>query len=265
MQLKKSLQSWKKWLFFKRKVVFILMAAFILVVSLYNLLSIKEISCFCDGDSCQTTVCEQLKSQISKNYLFLSKHSVTSLVGPSKSFEKLEFQYKFPFKLVVNLTKTSNYLIFNTAISNSPLALSMNMAPISSDSAVPFNKPTEEIADYVSKINTISLKVYPEGQFEVIATESSKIFNINTSKKDQLWYKEVLELIKTVTLYTEVVGIYILDNDLYFARSNSSDLIISLDQEQEKTLKALQLLGFLNTIKKDQKIIDLRYTNPIIR
>ena len=265
MQLKKSLQSWRKWLFFKKKAILFSLLAIIFGFVFYRLFSLKEFSCYCDDLPCDANTCQVFQTTLSRNYLTLNKKAVNYLVGEGKTYERMDFKYNFPHKLNIHLTQTSNYLVFNTAISQAPLSLSINDAPISSESSAPFEKPTIEIQNIVTNINTISLKIYPGGENEVIATESSKIFNINTSKKDQDWYKKAYELIKLVTLYTEVVGIYILDNDLYFARLNSSDLIISLDQDQEKTLKALQLLGFLNTIKKDQKIIDLRYTNPIIR
>lgn len=265
MQLKKYISSWKKWLYFKKRSLFIwpLLVIFILFVS--DLTKIKNIHCYCDGQICEVAVCGSALGYIGKNFLTLNKARVISNLNTNGNYQKINIKSSSLNTITVDFYSSSDFFIFNSMITSEKLKLSVDSPPLSSDSAVFFNKPSSEILDRVKNYQTLSIKVFPGGSYETVSTASSQIYALTQEKKDSAWYKSAYELIKIVLAYTSVSGIYFLDNTVYFAQIGQPDIVISMDYEADRIIKSLQSMRFLTTIKKDPKIIDLRYTNPIIR
>lgn len=265
MQLKKYILNWKKWLYYNRKLLIFGALFLSLVFLLYNTAKIKKVHCYCDGQVCEDSQCQIVSKNISGNFLNLNKRKIISELTSSGKYQRVNINAKFPNTVYVNLYATVDFLIFNSMITSELIKLSVDSPPISSESAVFFNKPSAEIVNWLKDYPLISLKIFPNGSYETVSTSSSQIYAITKEKKDLAWYKSAYTLIKTVLSYTSVSGVYFLDNNVYFAEVGKPDIIIGMDYEEQKLLKSLQSLGFLTTIKKDPKIIDLRYANPIIR
>lgn len=265
MQLKKYILNWKKWIFFKKKYLFIWALFLFVLIFSYNLTQIKNIYCYCDGQICQDDNCQNIHKLIGKNLLSLNKKRVIDKLNQSGKYQKITISTKSVNTVVVDFHSTVDFFIFNSTITPEQLKLSLDSPPVSSDSAAVFNKPSLEISEWLKSNPFLSLKIYPNGFYEITSTASSQIFAITKDKKDTIWYKKAFKLIKTVLSYADVSGVYFLDNNVYFAQVGQPDIIVSIDYQEEKLLKSLQSMRFLTTIKKDPKIIDLRYTNPIIR
>lgn len=265
MQLKKSILNWKKWLYFRKKYLLIwsLLLAFVFISLAAS--KIKNIHCYCDGQVCEESECQAARKLVGKNYLSLNKNKVISTLNKNKKYQKITISTKALNTVVIDFHSATDFFIFNSAITSEQLKLSLDNPPISSDSAAFFNKPSLDISEILKSYQLLSLKIFPSGMYETTSTTSSQIFAITKEKKDISWYKSAHKLIKTVLSYANVSGVYFLDNTVYFAQVGQPDIIVSLDYDEEKLIKSLQSLGFLTTIKKDPKIIDLRYTNPIIR
>ncbi len=265
MQLKKYISSWKKWLYFKKRSIFTwpLLVIFILVVS--DLTKIKNIHCYCDGQICEVAVCGAARGYIGKNFLTLNKAKAISNLNVNGNYQKINIRSSSLNTVTLDFYSSVDYFIFNSMITAEKLKLSVDSPPPSSDSAAFFNRPSSEILDRIKNYQTLSIKVFPGGSHETVSTTSSQVYALTQEKKDSVWYKTAYELIKIVLAYTSVSGIYFLDNTVYFAQVGQPDIIISMDYEADKIIKSLQSVRFLTTIKKDPKIIDLRYANPIIR
>lgn len=265
MQLKKYTLSWKKWIFFKKKSLLIGILLLILLVVSISFIKVKNVYCYCDGQVCEESVCNATKNQIGNNLLTLNKRRLERNLNSGGKYQKIAIEVKPLNTVTVNFHSVSDFFVFNSTITTQKIPLSINNPPPSSDSAAFFNKPSVEIAEWLKDLQLISIKIFPSGQQETVSTTSSQIFAITADKKDSDWYKLAHQLIKKVLAYANVSGVYFIDNNVYFAQVGQPDIIVSMDYDEEKLTKSLQSLGFLTTIKKDPKIIDLRYTNPIIR
>ena len=264
-QWKKYISSWKKWLLFKKKSVLVSVILLGLLFGALQLTKIKSVHCYCDGQVCEQNICSSVSAIVGKNYLSLNKRKIIADVNSSGKYERVDIKTKSLGSVTIDFHTTSDFLIFNSMITSEKIQLSIDAAPISTLSANIIQKPSVEIDQWASKYNLLSLKVYPGGSSETTATTSSPIFAITTEKKPIQWYESMYKLIKIVLGYANISGVYLLDNNVYFAQVGQPDIIISTDYQEEKLTKTLQSLGFLTTIKKDPKIIDLRYANPIIR
>lgn len=265
MQWKKYISSWKKWLLFKKKSA--LLSAFLLglLCGALQITKIKSIYCYCDGQVCEQSICSSISSIVGKNYLSLNKRKVIEEINNIGKYERIDIKTKSLGSVTIDFHTTSDFLIFNSMISSEKIELSIDAPPVSTLSANIIQKPSIEIGQWASKYNLLSLKVYSGGTSETTATTSSPVIAITTEKKSIQWYQSMYKLIKIVLSYVNISGVYLLDNNVYFAQVGQPDIIISSDYQEEKLTKTLQSLGFLTTIKKDPKIIDLRYANPIIR
>lgn len=264
-QWKKYISSWKKWLLFKKKSVLLSVVAIGLLLGALQFTKIKSVHCYCDGQVCEQNICSSVSAIVGKNYLSLNKRKIIAEVNSSGKYEKVDIKTKAVGVVTIDFHTTSEFLIFNSMVTSEKIALSLDTPPVSTLSANIFQKPSLEITEWANKYNLLSLKVYPSGSSETAATTSSPIFAITTEKKPIQWYQSMYKLIKIVLGYANISGVYLLDNNVYFAQVGQPDIIISTDYQEEKLTKTLQSLGFLTTIKKDPKIIDLRYANPIIR
>lgn len=215
--------------------------------------------------ACPETECQQIVAEVPRNLLLLSKNKLTSKINFGQKYKDVSVEFSFPQKLTITLQTSNDYLVYNQAISSTMPELSMYDAPVSSESSTPFQKPSQDIANQTNTINFLSFKVLPGGHSEIVSTTSSKIISLTREKKDQSWYQDTYKLIKMVSSYYDLDGVYLIDKNLYFYKQNKPDLIVELGYNENRLISALQVLGFLTTIKQDPKIIDLRYTNPIIR
>lgn len=265
MQLKKYTLSWKKWIFFKKKSLLVATLLLILLVAAASFIKVKNVYCYCDGQVCEESVCNTAKNQIGKNLLALNKRGLERNLNSGGKYQNIVVEVKSLNTVTINFHSVTDFFVFNSTITTQKVPLSINNPPPSSDSAAFFNKPSTEIAEWIKNFQLISIKIFPSGQHETVSTASSQIFAVTTDKKDNDWYKLAHQLIKKVLAYANVSGVYFIDNNVYFAQVGQPDIIVSMDYEEEKLTKSLQSMRFLTTIKKDPKIIDLRYTNPIIR
>ena len=262
---KRFLGNLKKWLWFNKKRTLILFCLLVVLTYINSLLEIKKVSCTCNHQICENDPCIEKSNYFPKSFIFFNKKKLVNTLNPGNQYQKVSVSFKFPQALVINFEETNDFLVYNQGITNSTLNLSFESAPVSTESMTPFSKPSQEIAAEVGKTKMLSFKVLPNGHATTIATEGSKIISLTTQKTESEWYQKTYRLIKLVSTYYDLEGVYLTDQDLFFYNQNKPDLLIDLQSNEEKISKALQVLGFLTTIKQDPKIIDLRYTNPIIR
>ncbi len=265
MRLKKFILNCKKWLYYKRKPAFYVVILLAILLAGFKFTQIENVYCYIDGQTFEDADCHAARKLVSNSLLGLNRKKIVNTLSATGKYQKIIIRTENLNTVVVDFHSVVDFFIFNSAISKEKLELSMEKTPLSSESAGFFLKPSLEIGDWMKNIQLISLKVFPNGYYETMSTTSSQIYVITQEKKDSNWYMSAHKLIKTVLTYTDVSGVYFLDNNVYFAQDGRPDIIISTDYEEQKLLKSLQSLGFLTTIKKDPKIIDLRYTNPIIR
>ena len=143
--------------------------------------------------------------------------------------------------------------------------LSINSNQISTESAVFFEKPSTELNSSIDFSGFSSFNLYENGLLVPIASESSTLYFLLKQKPADETMSKIFKLLETASRYINSEKTYILGDIVFLSRSEQPDIITSVPYDEDKLLEALQSLGFLNTMKKDPKIIDLRYKNPIIR
>lgn len=232
---------------------------------LVNFAKIKNVYCYCDGQVCEEDLCQQAKKTIGKNLITLNKKNLSKELALGRKYQKIDLKNKGLDTLIVEFHSAVDFLVFNSTVMPNKPTLSINSSPVASDSTVFFNKPSVEIADWLKNSQLVSFKIYPDGFFEATSTTSSQIFTATLEKKDFSWYKSAYDLIKIVLSHADISNVYFLDNNVYFAQVGQPDIIINMEYDEQRLIKSLQSLRFITTIKKDPKIIDLRYANPIIR
>jgi hypothetical protein len=84
-------------------------------------------------------------------------------------------------------------------------------------------------------------------------------------KPSKEYLSQLFKLMESLNRYVSVDKVFILGETVFLSRGGQPDIITSVPYDEDKLLEALQSIGFLTTMKKDPKVIDLRYKNPIIR
>jgi hypothetical protein len=143
--------------------------------------------------------------------------------------------------------------------------LSMDMAPSTTDSAMWWVKPTGELGDYIKTQEALGYNLWENGSMTSIATTGAGISFIFSEKPSSEIISSVYKMIKVILKYIDVSHIYIVDHRSFLSRPGQPDIIIGVPFDEGSLVPALQSIGYFVTIKKDAKVIDLSFKNPIIR
>ena len=98
-----------------------------------------------------------------------------------------------------------------------------------------------------------------------VASAESKIKYLFTEKPTIQTVKSIYALVKLVEKYLNVDQIMILNQKIFLRQANQPDIIVNIPFDEDNLVQALQSYEYLTTIKKDTKVIDLRFKNPILR
>lgn len=143
--------------------------------------------------------------------------------------------------------------------------LSMDQAPSSTDSAGWWTIPSLELEQYLSSQKALSYDLGENGSMVPNATSEADIKFVFTEKPTSEIISSVYKMIKITQKYLDISKIYIINKRAFLSRSGKPDIIISVPFNEGSLVPALQSIGYLSTIKKDAKVIDLSFKNPIIR
>lgn len=264
MRLRKYLLNWKTWVYFNRKLTVSVFIALCIISFLLFMPKITTIDCFVDSQICPDEISLLIHSKTPKNYLLLNKKNLIKEIIESGVYSKVNIRYSLSGKLIYYLYESSEFFTYNVALVQNTADFQVGNH-YSSTSGELTSRFSEQLQSLVGNLNTTSLLVYSNGHTAPISTTSSQIVVVTSDKKDQQWYADTYRLMKVVSSYIKTFSVYVIENNIYFSQESGPDIVINVSANVTDLTKTLQSLVFINTIKKNPKVVDLRYTNPIIR
>lgn len=231
----------------------------------HYIFKIKTTECTFNDSDCPAEIAKIISSLENKNVLGINQKKVSETVSKSRPITNLSIHFKLFNKLKVEIKSTVSSIPITIYLIQKYPELSLNAISESSTSAAYFIKPSDEMDDFIKDTKYDSYSMWPDGNLAPIATSESQIILLVTSKPDNALIKQIYEAVSLFGKYLSFEKIYIIDHDIFLSRLNQPDIIITVPYDERTILEALQSLGFLSTIKKDNKVIDLRYKNPVIR
>lgn len=247
---------------FVRIVPFFLSVLFFILI--YNLFTIKRIDCSYDSGSCPTEVSQKFQKFLGTNVLFLNQKQVSTTIKNSYSVEKISFGFKMFNTLKVVLEGGKAPIIAQIFLVKDLPSITLDDAPGSSESA-DWPKPTIEIDSFTRNASSSSFSLWDNGNMTPSATAEGKIKYIFSEKPNSETIKTLYHLVRMVNKYLNTDSIQIVGNRVFLSQLNEPDIIISVPYDERQISESLQSFAYLTTLKKDAKVIDLRFKNPIIR
>jgi hypothetical protein len=247
-----------------RFVIPVLLLALVIVL-LNKLLTINKINCFLNHGSCPDEVVSVLKHLSGTNSLFVNQKELISQVKEVFPIDKLTVKYQVFNTIEVNLFGTTQPIPTDVFLINDPPVFSMDQAPSTTDSAGWWVKPTSELETYLKYQESLGFQLWENGSMTPVASEGGAIKYLILDKPDPNLVSSIYKLVKVINKYLEVSQIYIFGSRCFLSRQGQPDIIVSVPFDEDGLVFALQTLNYLTTIKKDTRVIDLSFKNPIIR
>lgn len=237
----------------------------IVLIFFLSSLKLKNITCEDRGSPCSVEITNTLNRYLGTSILSLKKQSLLQDLNKIQPTKDIFLHYQSLNSIKIDLESEQRSIPINLSLVIDYPSLSFNQLPISSESAVFFQKPSTEIGSSVGGLVFTSFNLWYNGEISSSATQSSKILFLSKQKPSKEDLVAIFNLLETADKYLKVDNIYILGNVIFLSAAGQPDIITSVPYDGRSLTEALQSLGFLTTMKKDPKIIDLRYKNPIIR
>lgn len=236
------------------------------VVLLLNaLFTVKKINCTLNGQVCPKEAQIILNNLLGTNSLLINQKELLIFIKAVYPVDKISVGYKALNTINVALIGNSPYIQTNVyLVSNLPV-LSMDQAPSTTDSASWWVKPTGELADFVSSQEALGFNLWENGTMTSIATSGANVKYIFSVKPSAETVSSVYKIVKTILKYLDVSDIYIVNHRCFLSRQGQPDIIVSVPFDEGSLVASLQSIDYLVTIKKDVKVIDFSFKNPILR
>lgn len=241
---------------------------FVLALLLYlgnKFLTINKIDCATNNGECPASINIFLNKFVHQNSVLINQKEIGAYLKGIYPIENLSINFHIPNTLKVRIFETKLYVDANVFLVQTLPTLSMDQAPSSTDSAGWWTKPTKEIKDFTQTKQSQSFYLYDTGIMTPSSTGSAIINYIFSVKPSSENISSIYRLTKLISKYTDVLEIFILDNRFFLSRPSQPDIIVNVPFDEASLTSALQSLSYLATIKKDAKVIDLSFKNPIIR
>ena len=229
-----------------------------------NLFTVRKIECVFNNDACSSAVFEKLNKYLGSNVLLINQKDISSSINSLLSVENIKIGFKVFNTLSLRLNGRLVSLNAQVSLTQELPRLSLDDVSLSSDSAE-FIKPTEEINQFNKTVNFSNFEIWDNGLMSPVASAESKIKYLFTEKPTVQTVKSVYALVKLVEKYLNADQIMILNQKIFLRQANQPDIIVNIPFDEDNLVQALQSYEYLTTIKKDTKVIDLRFKNPILR
>jgi len=249
--------------YFKKFLPIIIAIPVLLILN--SIFTIKKVNCTLNETVCPPEVQIISNKILGSNSLFVNQKELLTFAKAAYPVEKMSIGYQSLSTANVSFTGSSPYLEADIFLVGELPVLSMDQAPSSTDSAGWWVKPTGEIDEFVSANSGLGFILWENGTMTSTATTGANIKYIFTKKPSPETVTSIYKMIKTISKYIDVSNIYIVNNRCFLSRPNEPDIIIGVPFDEGSLVPALQSLTYLATIKKDAKVIDLSFKNPIIR
>jgi len=242
---------------------FIVIAVLLLFAN--SLFIIHKVDCVADGDTCPSEVLGVLDNLVGSNSMFINQKEVEKDIKSIFPVKEVSIYFKKVNTLQVKLQEAQSSVLAEVYLVKDLPVLSIDQAPSTTDSAAWWTKPSAELEEYVASKSPLSFNIFSNGNMISTSTESSSIKYIFSQKPEAETVSEIYRLVKLVSKYTDFSQIFIINKRFFLSQQGQPDIIILVPFNEEGITHALQSISYLVTIKKDTKVIDLSFKNPIIR
>lgn len=237
-----------------------------LVVFLANgLLTVKKINCSLNDVSCPKEIETTLKKLIGTDSLFINQKELLTFIKAVYPVDEMTVDYKAFNTISINLHGNSPFVQANVYFVNQLPVLSMDQAPSTTDSASWWKKPTDELSSFISSQPPLGFNLWENGSMTPSATCGANINFIFSEKPTAESVSSIFKMLTIVNKYIDVSTIYIVNDRSFLSRPGQPDIIVGVPFDEESLVSALQSISYLATIKKDARVIDLSFKDPIIR
>jgi hypothetical protein len=241
-------------------IFFVLLVVYILC----QILVVKKIQCHSDFGDCPVEILERLTLEIGSNSIFINQKKLVENIKSLRAIEKVNIGFRIPNTLDVTLLGSGvSYKIEVYLVKELP-SVTFDNAPGSTISA-DWPRPTEEISQYLKGLNGSTFDIWRNGTLTSTASTSAIVKFITMEKPAAQTGTYLYNLVRISQKYLDPQEIILLGNRVFLRQVNQPDIIVSIPFDEGLIIQAFQSLNNLVTIKKDAKIIDLRFKNPIIR
>lgn len=202
---------------------------------------------------------------VGTNSLFINQKELLVFIKAVYPVDKMTVGYQAFNTLNIKLKGSRpNIEVDVYLVSNLP-SLSMDQAPSTTDSAGWWVKPTGELDKFISSQKALGFNLWENGAMTSIATTGANISFIFTEKPTPEIVSSVYKMVKIILKYIDVSNIYIVNRRSFLSRTGQPDIIVSIPTSEDSLIASLQSINYLATIKKDIKVIDFSFKNPILR
>ena len=238
---------------------------FILFLFLANsLFIINKTECQINWELCPPEIIQKLDKLIGSNVLFLNQKQLSRELVDLLSAEKVGIGFKMFNTLKVNLDGGNPPVLTMIFLVKDLPIISMDADPGSTESAN-WPKPSEELETYIQNASSSSFGIWDNGRMTPVATDESKVKYILSKKPDEETVRSLYRFIKIVNKYLNVKTILILGQRVFLSQTGQPDIIVTVPFDEGRVSEAIKSYSYLVTLKKDAKVVDLRFKNPIIR
>ena len=247
------------------KRIFPVLVVILIVLLLNNLFTIQKINCTFNDEVCPKETQVIFNKLIGENSLFINQKELLISVKEVYPVDNMSVSYKALKTLNIKLKGSSPYVQADVYLVGSLPVLSIDQAPSTTDSAGWWVKPTGEISEFISSQKALGFNLWENGSMTSIATSGAGISFIFTEKPSSEIVSSVYNMVKIILKYIDVSNIYIINHRSFLSRTGQPDIIVSVPFDEGSLVASLQSINYLATIKKDVKVIDLSFKNPILR
>lgn len=234
------------------------------VFLVYNLFAIRRVSCTLNNSPCPVEIIDKLHKYEGVNVLLVNQKSLSQSLKSSFPIEKVSIGFKIFNTLSVRLDGRLSPVNIQAALLKKLPELSLDKTLVSSEAAI-FSKPSSEIDDFDNLQNFANFEIWDNGQMTPVASAESKFKYLLINKPSSESIKSLYRLIGIVEKYLSVSEFLILDQRVFLSQPDQPDIIVNIPFDEDTLVQALQSYPYLTSIKKDAKVIDLRFKNPILR
>jgi len=203
-------------------------------------------------------------SLLNSNALLINQKDLLASIKKIYPVEKSQIGFKIFNTLQVELTGDKKSFNIDTFLVKDLPTITMDLSDGSTESGY-WRLPTVDLDTYIATQEAYGFTLWEDGILSPAATTEGKINYIFSEKHDQEDMVEISNLLKLTDKYLNLDKIYIVNHRCFLRQSGQPDIIVYVPFDEGLLETALQSLSYLVTIKKDARVIDLSFKNPIIR
>lgn len=229
------------------------------------LLHVQKIDCRFNDSPCPQEIVAVLDKYYGENSLFINQKRVLQEIKGVYPVEKLDLSFKLFRTLKIKLEGSEPSIKASVFFVKEIPQLSMDQAPSTTDSAQWWVKPGQELEEFLKSVKSQDFFLFANGTMINTATGGAQLSYIFSKKPTPETVSSIFRLVKIAEKYLDGASVVVVNQRCFLSRQGQPDIIMLVPFNEESLVNALQSLNYLVTIKKDAKVIDLSFRNPIVR